>query len=110
MGSHHGFSQPVLLALLWLFVLVHLSWPKRAVTAPAVPTEPEPLQPQRSRSNEPKPGFQALATVNVTCAIICQMLLEPHYLHLNRATQQISLVCPSHSPVFLGSTLRVQHV
>jgi hypothetical protein len=44
MGSHHVFSQLVLLALLWLFVILHLSWPKHAVTALAVPTEPEPLQ------------------------------------------------------------------
>ena len=29
MESHHIFSQLVLLALLWLFVIVHLSWPKR---------------------------------------------------------------------------------
>ena len=59
MVSHHLVSQLVLLALLWLFVILHLSWPKRAVTAPAVPTEPEPLQPKRSRSNEPRP-FEGL--------------------------------------------------
>jgi len=67
MGSHHVFSQLVLLALLWLFVIVHLSWPKRAVTAPTVPTEPEPLQPKRSRSNEPKP-FEGL-THQPHCAL-----------------------------------------
>ena len=67
MGSHHVFSQFVLFALLWLLVIVHLSWPKRAVTAPAVPTEPEPLQPKRSRSNEPKP-FEGL-TQKPHCAL-----------------------------------------
>jgi hypothetical protein len=67
MVSHHLVSQLVLLALLWLFVLLHLAWLKRAVTAPAVPTEPEPLQPKRSRSNEPKP-FEGL-TQKPHCAL-----------------------------------------
>ena len=45
--SHHVFSQLVLCALLWLVVLVHLTRPKRPVTAPATPTEePEPLKPR----------------------------------------------------------------
>ena len=52
MVSHHVFSQLVLLALLWLFVILHLSWPKRPVTTPAVPALPEPLTPKRPRSNE----------------------------------------------------------
>jgi hypothetical protein len=55
MVSPHVFSQLVLLALLWLFVIVHLSRPKRPVTAPAVPALPEPLTPTRPRSNELKP-------------------------------------------------------
>jgi len=55
MVSHHVFSQLVLLALLWLFVILHLSQPKRPVTAPVVPALPEPLTPKRPRSNEPKP-------------------------------------------------------
>src|SRR5215471_17329593 len=59
MVSHHVFSQLVLLALLWLFVIVHLAWPKRPVTTPAVPALPEPLTPNRPRSNEPKP-FEGL--------------------------------------------------
>jgi IS1 family transposase len=48
-------SQLVLFVLLWLFVLLHLTWPKRAVTAPAPPASPEPLKPKRNRSREPKP-------------------------------------------------------
>ena len=47
MVSHHVFSQLVLFALIWLFGIVHLSRPKRAVTAPAAPALPEPLTPKR---------------------------------------------------------------
>ena len=59
MVSHHFFSPLVLLALLWLFVILYLSRPKRPVTTPAVPALPEPLIPKRPRSNEPKP-FEGL--------------------------------------------------
>ena len=55
MGSHHVFSPLVLCTLLWLFVLLPLSRPKRAVTAPAAPALPEPLTPQRPHSNAPQP-------------------------------------------------------
>jgi len=55
MVSHHFVSQLVLFVLIWLFVVLHLTWSKRPVTAPATPTEPEPLKPNRPRSNEPKP-------------------------------------------------------
>ena len=53
------FSLLVLCALLWLVVIFHFTWPKRAVTAPASPALPEPLKPKHNRSNEPKPfeGF-----------------------------------------------------
>jgi hypothetical protein len=59
MVSHHFFSHLVLFALIWLFVILHLSRPKRAVTAPAAPALPEPLKPKRPRSNAPKP-FEGL--------------------------------------------------
>jgi hypothetical protein len=59
MVSHLFFPQLVLLALLWLFVIVHLSRPRRPVMAPAVPALPEPLTPKRPRSNEPQP-FEGL--------------------------------------------------
>jgi len=75
MVSHHFVSQLILLALLWLFVILHLSWPKRAVTAPAVPTEAEPLQPKRSRSNEPKP-FEGL-THKPQCALCARDTAYP---------------------------------
>src|SRR2546422_314011 len=67
MVSHHVFSQLVLLALLWLFVILPLSRPKRPVTAPAVPALPEPLTPTRPRSHEPKP-FEGL-THKPHCAL-----------------------------------------
>ena len=75
MVSHHVFSQLVLLALLWLFVLVHLSWPKRPVTTPAVPALPEPLTPKRPRSNEPTP-FEGL-THKPHCALCAQATASP---------------------------------
>lgn len=53
------FSQLLLFALVWLFIIMHLTWPKRTVTAPATPAKPESLTPKRHRSNEPKP-FEGL--------------------------------------------------
>jgi hypothetical protein len=76
MVSHHVFSQLVLLALLWLFVILHLSRPKRPVTAPAVPTLPEPLTPTRPRSNELKP-FEGL-THKPPCALCAQDTAYPN--------------------------------
>jgi hypothetical protein len=61
------FSQLVLFALLWLFVLLHLTWPKRAVIAPTSPALPESLKPKRSRSHEPTP-FEGL-THKPHCAL-----------------------------------------
>jgi IS1 family transposase len=60
MVSHHDFSQLILFALIWLVVILHLTRPKRSVTALATPTEePKPLKPKRHRTNEPKP-FEGL--------------------------------------------------
>src|SRR5215470_18205349 len=78
MVSHHVFSQLVLLALLWLFVILHLAWPKRPVTTPAVPALPEPLTPKRPRSNEPKP-FDGL-THKPYCALCDQDTASPKAL------------------------------
>src|SRR5712691_1987438 len=56
MVSHHFVSQLVLFALIWLFIILHLTRPKCPVLAPATPTaEPEPLKPKRHRSNVPQP-------------------------------------------------------
>ena len=52
MVSHHFVYQLVLFALIWLVVILHLTRPKRPVTAPATPTEePEPLKPKRHRAS-----------------------------------------------------------
>ena len=42
MVSHLFYYQLALLAIVWLFIMVHLTWPKPGVTAPAAPAEPEP--------------------------------------------------------------------
>jgi hypothetical protein len=55
MESHLFFSQLVLFALIWLFIILHLPWSQRAVTVPAAPAQPEPLTPKRPHSNEPPP-------------------------------------------------------
>ena len=78
MVSQHVFSQLVLLALLWLFVILHLSWPQRPATTPAVPALPEPLTPKRPRSNEPKP-FEGL-THKPHCALCEQDTASPKAL------------------------------
>ncbi len=67
MVPHHFVSQLVLCALLWLFVVMHLTRPKRAVRAPAAPALPEPLTPKRPRSTEPTP-FEGL-TQKPHCAL-----------------------------------------
>src|SRR3989475_9629137 len=59
MVSHHVFSPLVLCALIWLFIMLHLTRPKRPVTAPAATVLPEPLKPTQPRSPEPKP-FEGL--------------------------------------------------
>src|SRR5215475_5807892 len=46
------YYQLALLALLWLFVLLHLRWPRRSATPPPVPATP--ITPKRKRSTEPK--------------------------------------------------------
>jgi IS1 family transposase len=67
MVSHHVFSQLVLFALIWLFIMLYLTRPKHPVTAPDAPADPESLTPKRHRSNEPKP-FEGL-THKPHCAL-----------------------------------------
>src|SRR5262245_31829100 len=47
------YYQLALLALIWLFVMVHLSWPRRSAPPPTAPATP--ITPKRKRSTEPKP-------------------------------------------------------
>jgi hypothetical protein len=74
MVPHLFFSQLVLFALIWLFVILHLTWPKPGVTAPAVPAEPKPLKPKRRRSTEPK-VFAGL-TKKPHC-VLCEQEVTP---------------------------------
>src|SRR2546423_4316238 len=50
MVSHLLYYQLALLAILWLLVMLHLTWAAPALTTPAVPA-----QPTRKRSTEPNP-------------------------------------------------------
>ena len=59
MVSHHVFSQLVLFALIWLFIMLYLTRPKHPVTAPDAPADPESRTPKRHRSNVPQP-FEGL--------------------------------------------------
>src|SRR5437870_427889 len=75
MVSHHFFSQLVLFALIWLFIMLHLTRPKHPVTAPDAPADPESLKPKRHRSNEPKP-FEGL-TQKPQCALCARDTAYP---------------------------------
>src|SRR5262245_60287703 len=50
MVSHLFYYQLTLLALIWFFVMLHVTW-----SEPGLPTPPVPAQPKRKRSTEPKP-------------------------------------------------------
>src|SRR5215831_6321232 len=65
MVSHLFYYQLALLALLWLFVMLPLSWPRRSEPPPPVPVTP--LKPKRKRSTEPK-AFEGL-THKPHCAL-----------------------------------------
>ncbi len=57
MVSHLFYYQLALLALLWLFVMLPLSWPRRREPPPPVPATP--TKPKRKRSTEPQ-AFEGL--------------------------------------------------
>jgi IS1 family transposase len=50
MVSHLLYYQLALLAILWLFVMLHVAWSEPGLTTPAVPAKPK-----RKRSTEPQP-------------------------------------------------------
>src|SRR3989454_3091027 len=62
MVSHLFYYQLALFVLVWLFVMLHVTWSK-----PGLPTPPVPAQPKRNRSNEPK-AFEGL-TKKPHCAL-----------------------------------------
>jgi IS1 family transposase len=53
------YYQLALLALLWLFIMLHLTWPKRSAATTTAPVTS--IQSKRTRSNEPTP-FAGLTT------------------------------------------------
>src|SRR5215510_261903 len=65
MVSHQFVYQLVLLALIWLFVMLQLSWPRQSEPPPPVPATP--IKPKRKRSTEPK-AFEGL-THKPPCAL-----------------------------------------
>jgi hypothetical protein len=67
------YYQLALLALIWLFVMLHLSWPRRSETLPPVPATP--LPPKRKRSPEPT-AFAGL-THKPHCALCERETGEP---------------------------------
>jgi hypothetical protein len=69
MVSHHVFYQLALLAVIWLFVMLHLTGAK-----PSRPTPPVSAQPKRKRSTEPK-AFEGLTT-KPPCALCEQEIGE----------------------------------
>jgi len=65
MVSHLLYYQLALLALIWLFIMLHLSWPRPSEPPPPVPATP--IKPKRKRSPEPK-AFEGL-THKPHCAL-----------------------------------------
>jgi hypothetical protein len=65
MVSHLFYYQLALLALIWIFVMLHLGWPRRSATPPHAPGTPIKLK--RKRSTEPQ-AFAGL-THKPPCAL-----------------------------------------
>ena len=67
MVSHLFYYLLALLAIMWLFIMLHLTGSTPAVPAATAPALTKPLKPKRQRSNEPKP-FEGL-TQKPHCAL-----------------------------------------
>src|SRR5262245_36182421 len=63
------YYQLALLAILWLFIMLHLTWPRRNATL--TPASATPITPKRKRSTESKP-FAGL-THKPPCALCEQV-------------------------------------
>ncbi len=73
MIPHHFFYLMVVLGLLWIFFMLHITWPSQC---PATPQRPaEPILPRRTRSSEPK-SFAGL-THKPQCVACEQALSAP---------------------------------
>ena len=59
MVSSLFYYQLALVAIIWLFVMLHLSWPKQSAAPPTAPATP--IKPKSKRSTEPK-AFEACRT------------------------------------------------
>jgi len=66
MVSHLFFYQLALIALVWLFLVLHYAWPQECAKHQRSAAR-EPLKPKRTRSKEPKP-FAGL-TQRPPCAL-----------------------------------------
>jgi hypothetical protein len=55
MIPHLFYYQLVILGLLWLCVMLHLTWPSQAAVSPRKPVEPAPIKPKHKHSIESKP-------------------------------------------------------
>jgi len=75
MIPHLFYYQLVVLGLLWLCVMLHAVWPSRGAGSQPRPAEAEPIQPKRTRSNEPKP-FAGLTT-KPPCALCAREAAHP---------------------------------
>jgi IS1 family transposase len=75
MVSHLFYYQLALLAIIWLFVMLHLTGSTSAVPAAAAPALPEPRKAKRQRSNDPKP-FEGL-TQKPHCTLCERDLVSP---------------------------------
>jgi hypothetical protein len=64
-----------LFALVWLFVILHVTWPTRGVTPPPASAQPAPLPRKRTRAHEPKP-FAGL-THKPPCALCARDAAHP---------------------------------
>jgi hypothetical protein len=89
MVSHHGVSQLILFALLWLCVIAPLTRPKPAVVAAAAPVLPEPLQPKGHCSHEPTPfeglthkPYGALCAQETGASPLARVYGEPRFENL----------------------------
>jgi transposase-like protein len=75
MIPHLFYYQLVILGLLWLCVMLHLTWPSRAAMSPQKLVEPEPIKPTRQHSIESKP-FEGL-TQKPPCALCAHEAAHP---------------------------------
>src|SRR4029453_9566288 len=75
MIPHLFYYQLVVLGLLWLCVMLHAVWPSRGAGSQPRPAEAAPIQPKRTRSNEPKP-FAGLTT-KPPCALCAREAAHP---------------------------------